>query len=168
MNAAEFGEKTRAYITDHIKFGDTKAGAIVALSSGLAGALVAATKSLSDGLHRASAPVQIVATVFGAAFVTSLVMALWRAIDALMPKTPMSDGSLASFPDIARLPTAEYVARIGALDEQKAAAEYASTNAAISRIAVAKFSAIRKAVWWARLLILAAYGLGIVFVVVSV
>jgi hypothetical protein len=66
-------------------------------------------------------------------------------VQSLLPRTPTAKGSLASFPDIAKTTQADYITDVSKLDSASIAGEYAAHTWLLSRIAVTKFGALRKA-----------------------
>jgi hypothetical protein len=168
MDVGEFGEKTRSYVTDYIKFGDAKAGSIVALVGLIGGVLGASAKTLLATMAGSGWPLETFGALVGAAVAVSGVMCLWYSVDALAPRTPSAEKSLASFPDIATYTAKEYVERIAALDASGIAAEYARVNSTLAWIAKAKFDSIGKAMWWLRGLLLSTYLLVLTYAVLCI
>jgi len=165
MDTAEFGEKTRAYVTEYIKFADAKAGAIVALVGLVGGALGVSAKPMLGAIASSHWSFGVLAVSLGVIAAVSGVMCLWHALDALSPRAPQAQRSLASFPDIARIDVDEYVAKARGLDTAGMANEYALVNSTIASIATAKFGSIRGSIWWLRILLLSTYVAALVYAI---
>ncbi len=168
MDASEFGEKNRAYITEYIKFGDAKAGAIIALVTAVAGALGACAKAALHHVIVSSWMFAILAYAAGAVALVSGVLCLWRSLESLSPRTPRAGESLASFPDVAGLDPAELEKRSTTLDATGIAREYSRVNATLARISAEKFRLISKSVFWLKGLLLSTYLMVVIYAIVTV
>lgn len=149
---------TREYISDYVKFGDAKAGGIVALAS----ATVSALGVLWDKLIP-SGPLPGPAIAFLIAIVSFVLiptlLTIWHAVGALNPRVQAVGMSLVSFPDIARYEPDEFRQACANLAESTEQDEYAKHCVTLARIANAKYESIREAVWWLRLLLIGAVAL---------
>ena len=151
-----FAKDVRDYITDYIKFGDAKAGAILTL------ALAAAT-ILGGFADKSVGALQIAnvfvgpAALFAAVFVVATTMTLWHLIAAIGPRTDAVGQSLASFPDIAVRSVEDYEAAHNSLSDEAIAREFARLNVQLAKIAKAKFGSVSRAIWWLRIQLLSGY-----------
>lgn len=164
LDAAEFGQHNRVYITDYIKFGDAKAGALIGAGSALSAALGVFTKEFLTAISGMSCWVQVLGLVCSGFVAISSLLMLWYSVQALSPKTPTANSSLASFPDVAGMSPTDYAARVVQLDAHGIAREYAHVNVTLSRIAAAKFASIARAVWWFRVQLVGASGILLIYV----
>lgn len=165
MDAAEFGENTRKYITDYIKFADTKASAILAAAGIISAASGLELQRYIALLYTAHHLIECAAYLLGAIVCVSAVMTIWFGIAALSPSTPSVAPSLASFPDISELSVTEYGERAASLVSESIAKEYAIANASMARVATQKFTFISKSVWWLRILLFGSFGLGLLHLI---
>src|SRR5262245_38315695 len=164
MTSAEFALETRKYITGFIEFADQKAGAVVALVLAI-GAVVALTApEYFKFLQSGAIGWAVVAALVGCVVLVCSVMCVLSAMDALSPRLDRANQSLASFPDIAALESAEFVRSACALDPAGIARELQIHNSTLARIAHAKVVCLQNSLWWLRLVILAAFGMVIVYV----
>jgi hypothetical protein len=161
----DFGKDTRDYITDYIKFADAKAGAVLALGSGIAAVIGSAVDRSVVPLRHTPIAIQVLVALVGILFVVTTVMVVWESIHAVIPRTTSAQQSLASFPDIATQAVDAYVASCEALTEPAIQREYSKANASLSRVANAKYDGIRKAVTWLRVQLLSGYLLFLIAVV---
>jgi hypothetical protein len=168
MDTAEFGEKNRAYITEYIKFGDAKAGGIVATVGIVGGALGACVRMTFPAISGSLWILGIPAILAAASAALCGLACLWRALDALAPKTPSANRSLASFPDIASASDQEYAANVATLDTASIAAEYASVNRTLASVATAKFKSINSSLFWLRGLLCSTYLVVIVYAALEI
>jgi hypothetical protein len=160
MDHAEFGENTRQYVAEFVRFADAKAGALLTFSSVVAASL-GALCSPALGHFGTPHPVwTFVAVVASLPFIVATVMTALRCVEALAPRTPAAADSLTSFPDIASVSPEEYVSRVRALPVEGISDEYAKLNSQLSRVSVAKYTALSQAAWWLRVQILSAYVAG--------
>lgn len=168
MDADEFGENTRVYITDYIKFADAKAGGLLTLVAAILGVLGGVAGKVIATIHSGPAPLAVVAFVSAGAIMLSGFLSIWRALEALNPRTGAARASLASFPDIASDGPDNYLKKVGAIAAGGWAGEYALGNAALARVASEKFKAIKKTIWWTRVLLFSTLIVVIVHVVAKV
>lgn len=156
--AVEFAAQSNGYVTDYIKFGDAKAGAVLSFTAVVAGAAVSSATSSFDLLRSVST----IALAAGALLLLCLLaLALgvaWACVSALDPRTPKGK-SLHSFPDVSEMDAEVYEAQLRGLDAHAATREYAMHTKVLSAIALQKFesigSAVRRLRWM--LLVAAAY-----------
>lgn len=149
MEKADYAEKINSYITSYIKFGDAKAGSILAFAgvvvSGIASqALPVFLETLSLGGFWAGAGCAVATIILGL-IGHSAYRTLSSCVHALSPRTPTAEKSLNSFPDIRQMSFGDYAKAIGALNKDDIALEYSKHNHALSGIAFEKFGAIREA-----------------------
>lgn len=163
MTTADVGVETRRYINSYIAFADAKAGAVVALLAAIGTAIGFAANEFFSFIRTAGAAWSLVALFVAACVAICAVMTLLRAIEALTPRTPAAGASLASFPDIAKVPVEQFVAAAIRLDDEGFARELAVHNATLSRIAVEKFGCVAAALWWLRGLLFGAYVLIVIY-----
>lgn len=157
MARLPFSESTRAYLSDYIKYGDAKAGAILSLTLAITGALgIAVEKSGVIG-HATHPTVRLLAACILVVTAYSTVMIVVHTIRALDPRTESAAKSLASFPDIAKMTVAEYTAACGALSNTDWSAEYEKHNVTLARVASDKYAHISKSVFWLRWLVVTGY-----------
>ncbi len=143
--AIGFATNTNAYLLDYIKFGDTKAGAILALAGVIGGGIASlAPKTLTDALKLSHWLAIGVALTLAAALGFAITIAVYCA-RALAPQTPVA-ASLHSFPDVARMTLEQYASGVDKLTEESATREYVNHNWTLSRIASMKFDAIATAI----------------------
>jgi hypothetical protein len=148
----ELARATRSYITDYIKFGDAKAGAVLGIAVVIAGAVGALLKDSMESIEGANLVLKGWMIVSSAAALWSSAGIAWHCLAALAPKTkPVA--SLASFPDIAKYAPEVYVAQCAEVADEAWAAEYERHSVGLSMIAQSKFDHIAKAIWWLRLLL---------------
>jgi hypothetical protein len=164
----EFGENTRSYLTDYIKFADGKAGAVLTLGIAVASAAGAVADRTSQSFAHVNGAFSVVAILLGFPVVVSTVMLILHAIRAIAPNTKSAQHSLASFPDIASMRPEDYVAACRGLSEDGAVEAYAQVNARLATIATAKFASITEAVWWLRVQVISTYAICLVCGVVHV
>lgn len=146
--STEFVEYTNAYIHGYIRFADTKAGAIATLAAAFPA--LSATILKSAGAPGAALGLWVPPAMYlaGAIAAICFCVVLIRCLSALRPRGRKAEGSLASFPDIAKLSSGEYVSQVSRLETLGRVAELAKHNHALSCIAVAKFRNIECAVAW--------------------
>lgn len=148
----DFARDTRSYVTDYIKFGDAKAGAVLGMAVFIAGAIGALLKDSMESLDGAPLVLKGWMIVCAAIALCSSAAVAWHCLASLAPKTnPVS--ALGSFPDIAKHSPESYVARCSEVPDDGWSKEYERHSVALSTIAQSKFNHIAKAVWWLRLLI---------------
>ncbi len=142
--AVDFAAKTNAYVTDYIKFGDAKSGAILSFATLVAGA-VASSAPGSLRLLRAFSPLALAVGALAVLGVLAFSLAVAMAcIQALAPRTPKAS-SLHSFPDIATMKPGDYESRLRAIDHGGVTREYANHTQTLSAVAVQKFDSIARA-----------------------
>jgi hypothetical protein len=156
VDRIEYVRTTSAYITDYIKFGDTKAGAILGLVAVIAEAVAgSAPGALQTAAQAGNGTAYMTASVLAGVLISAALTA-WHCVTALSPRTEKA-ASLNSFPDVAHLSAAAYVTQVSALpDDAAIAAEYSKHNWTLSNIAVKKFNSIGRAVGMLRVAILSA------------
>jgi len=161
MDHAEFGENTRQYVAEFVRFADAKAGALLTFSSVVSATLGALCAPSLARFREAHSGWSWVALAAALPFVVSTVMTVMRSVESLSPRTPAADESLASFPDIAAMESAEFLSRSRALPASSIADQYTMINWQLSRVAAAKYAALSKAAWWLRIQIFSAYVAGL-------
>lgn len=151
------------YITDYIKFADAKAGLTLTFTAAV-GSVVGAT---APAVLAVAKDAGVVAVGFvGAAIAAtaiSVFMVLLHASAAISPRSDPAQASLVSFPDIARIPTDEYVERVAQASTEQSLRDYSLHNATLARIATAKFKALAMAMRWARFALFGAYATAVMF-----
>lgn len=156
------------YIGDYIKFADAKAGLILTFVAAV-GAIVGAT---APSAFAAAKTVNVVFAVvlLTALLVTagSMVFVTWYTIEAIYPRRPLANASLVSFPDIAAMTADDYANKVAQLSSAQALRDYSLHNATLARIAVAKFAAISRAMWCARIALFGAYAAAVTYGVVEI
>lgn len=165
MECTEFGENTRSYITDYIKFGDAKAGASIGLIGAIDGAIILMAPEALACVSSAPSWLFVAAGALILGVAAASVMAVYHAVAALSPNTQPATSSLASFPDIAELDDEEYAKRVVSLDASEMAIQYALSVSALAKVASTKFKSISASMWWLRILLFASYGLALAYIV---
>lgn len=162
-----YAEKVNAYLTDYIKFGDAKAGALLTLI-GLLGTVIGVTAD--NVLPRAANEPRWLAAILiaGACLVLGTVLTAWFSLNALSPSTPKANWSLNSFPDIALLASSAYVSKLRELDARTILEGYANHNVALAQIAAKKFRAIQRAVFWLRFALFGSFAYAILYALLKV
>lgn len=161
MSLETFGDDTRSYVAEFIRFADAKAGAILTFSALVASSIgTLSAKSLANysQTHWAWSAVALVAAI---PFVTATAMTLIRCIEAIAPRTSEASGSLASFPDVAKLPPERYAELCRALTPDALSDEFAKVNVQLSVVASAKYASIRQASHWLLAQVLSGYVIGL-------
>lgn len=154
MEKSEYCEKINSYITDYIKFGDAKAGSILAFTSAIGGSLISQVDKYYVKAHTISA-------CFSSMLLLSFILCLffcllvaWHCLRSLSPRTSTAE-SLNSFPDIVKRTAGEYVKDIESVTtEESIAIQYSKHNWTLAHIASKKFSAISTAISFLRLVLI--------------
>jgi hypothetical protein len=149
-------QEVSKYISEYIKFADAKAAAVLTII-GMVGALSGVAAPTIFEAASADARLWWGGCVITGAVAISVVMGIHFTVAALMPRSVGAGESLASFPDIARLDVESYLKRTTGLTAEQVDREYALHNATLARVALAKFTAIRGALWWTRVAMVSGY-----------
>jgi Family of unknown function (DUF5706) len=165
VDSVEFGEKNRAYISDFIKFADTKAGAIIALTAAICSLFGANATNIVAATKAAPLWLAVAAGIGGAVTLLSALLTVWFALKAITPDTGRTTASLASFPDIAALTEDAHCEQLAGLDEAGLIHNYALVNGRMARIACSKYEFIATAMTWMRLLLIASWGILVISIV---
>ncbi len=156
MDRVAYARTTNGYVTDYVKFGDTKAGALLGLVGVLVGGLVGSAPAVFAAGARVGKCLESASGAVLSAAVLAATVCAWHCVAALSPNVRTA-ASLNSFPDIAALPESEYIKRVNALaDDASLADEYSRHNWTLSKIAQDKFGHIRQAVVALRVAIITA------------
>ena len=144
-------------ITDYIKFADAKAGLILALVGAL-GAVVGYTAPSALAAAREAGSFAAIVVV-GAQVVTaaSVALVVYFTFEAVYPRSNSAHAPLVSFPDIAAMKPGDYADKFARASLDEVLRDCALHNATLARIAMAKFKALSRAMWWARVAIFGAY-----------
>jgi Pycsar effector protein len=167
VNRSEFAADTRSYITDYIKFGDTKAGAVLTLALAVAGAVSTVFEKIIISVHGVSSCVVVLAVLSGGAVAVGTLVVVWFCVTALSPRVTPAGESLASFPDIAANPDA-FLEQSKGLTDDEIPRHLEVHVAALAGVANAKFAAIRTAVAWLRVQIIGACLLFVLYVLIRI
>lgn len=165
MERYDLAARTRDYISEYVKFGDSKAGAILTLGLTVAGLLAALSDKLIEVASDSAAWVMPVLAVAGILLALATVMLVLNSIEALSPRVSSNRKSLVSFPDIAKEPD-WYLNSVASLADGRAAGEIEKHVCELSKIAVEKYTHVTKAIGWLRLQVLGAFALAVLYVVV--
>lgn len=163
-DAVQYVRDTNAYITDYIKFGDAKAGAVLGFVTALGGVLVGSAPAVPWGHAGAAGWASLLLVLALAASFGCGILSAVFCILALAPNTP-SARSLNSFPDIAHRSATEYHAQVLALAARDdLVSEYCWHNWTLANIANTKFRHIGRATRFLKFGVVAsgAYGAGVV------
>lgn len=167
MDPAEFASKTNAYLTEYIKIADTKAAAVVTFSAIIGGVLSATSERILVAARAAATWAFGAGAVIAIAVGVATIMGLWYAARALSPQTPNANRSVHSFPDIAAMEPQAFADEVAMLTPGDIARTYSMHNHALATIAAAKFKSVTCAIKALQIALVAAFFLGLVFVVAS-
>lgn len=154
MAQIEFAKYVRDYLLDYIKFADTKAAALLTIVAALGSVVGFSAERFFEWAAKSQGVVAASALLLIAVFVLSAAMAGYHCLTALNPAVQPEHGALCSFPDVAKMQHSDYVQQIAAIDNDRVVHDIASHTHTLSKIASAKFSAIRSATQWLGLLLL--------------
>jgi hypothetical protein len=164
---SDFAAQTRDYITDYIKFADSKAGAVLAVGVAVGGVIGGVSKAFLQEFSHTSALIMAPAAVSGVVVAAATAMLLFRAIEALAPDVKPVDSSLASFPDIASDPQSFLARSEGLTDTDAIAREFEKHSVQLARIAKLKFDRITQALGWLRIQVFGTYALVLLYVIAA-
>jgi len=157
MNKVEFAKSTNSYITDYIKFADVKASVLLTVSGLLAGGLGKLSLSLFGLLKGRDN--------FWCLAVIAIVIMLWVSVSFLGALWMFDKAdSLHSFPDIAKRSCEDYTQASLGLSSEEMVSNFCAHNWTLSHIANAKFKALQCAIYWLYSSIIAAFALGILYI----
>jgi hypothetical protein len=157
MDQCEYASKTNSYLTEYIKFADAKAGAILVLVALVGGVVSVASKSLFSTVSDMGVAMIALATLLALVIAYAVTMTLVHTISALSPKTSDAQGSLNSFPDIAKLQPNLFADQVVAVTAEDIVRNYSRHNHALAVIVSTKFASIGSALKWLRIAILGTY-----------
>jgi hypothetical protein len=163
VTTSEFATKTNEYLTDYVKFADGKAGAIVTFVTLLGGLVAAEAEPVLRSARTASIWTFVLGAAVAAVVLISVLMTLWNAISAVSPRTEGAEQSLHSFPHIAQVSTNSFVDAVARMSDDDVVRHISQHNAALARIAKAKFGAIARAIFWLRIVLFATFALALLY-----
>jgi hypothetical protein len=165
MTPTTYSQSTNSYITDYIKVADAKAGAIiggvVALGTAL-GATAEPVIAAARGASEPSAACILLCTLYVATALT-MILAVIFSLGTLLPRIPKSETSLNSFPDIATMGPDAYVAAVASLSEPAICENYSRHNVTLARIAVEKFSHVKRSLKSLSVSLYGSFGILVVY-----
>jgi hypothetical protein len=163
MDRAELAESTREHIAEYIRFGDSKAGAVLVITLTVSGLLARGADTIVSVMNGAPRSVDVLIAITTLLLVVAPVMGVWHCIAALRPGKISVHKSAISYPEISADPSS-YLSTMRGLDEKGIAEELEKHSADLAAIASEKFARIDTATWWLRVQVISSLVLVLLYV----
>lgn len=146
----QYAYQVNTYITDYIKFGDAKAGSVLAFISLVIGGMAPFLSKVIDDLNiNNSFFLKITITIFLLFYAGSLALVIWHSLRALSPCFYKTEETLNSFPHISEFVTdSTYVKKFEQMSTSDIEVHYSRHNWALAKTASQKFTEITKSLFY--------------------
>lgn len=168
MDKNEYAKSVNSYVSEYVKFGDAKAGSVLGFIIALFGVMISLFSKVLPPLILSDTCHVIFFAIFVAIYVFFVVKTIIHSLNALSPKFNFASKSLNSFPDIATFDTGkEYSDEVTNLSENDFYVQFSKHNWILSKIAVAKFGEISKAIYNLKVSLFLSVGFSILYLCLS-